>query len=89
MKWDKQTEEKTYWESSEFTEGAGQVPGDHHLVWEARIEHDGNDSWTWWVCVGDHTVEGSVTGVEDSVGSFTVCQGMVVVVVRHILKGHG
>ena len=69
--------------------GGGPGTGGHHLVWEARIEHNGNDSWTWWVCVGDHTVEGSVTGAAEEMAGFVLSQGMVSVVVAHILKGHG
>ncbi len=51
--WTQETEEKTYWEASKLT-------SDHQLVWQARIEHDENDSWTWWVSVGDCVAEGAV-----------------------------
>ncbi|TFH46694.1 MAG: hypothetical protein E4H01_09530 [Lysobacterales bacterium] len=32
--------------------------------WEARVEHDGEDSWVWWVWVGDgeYVAEGSLSG---------------------------
>jgi hypothetical protein len=43
--------------------------------WEARIEHDGEDSWMWWVAIkgGEYIAEGSVPGsdLEDDEDSFS------------------
>ncbi len=50
--WKEEEETKRYWETAKMS--------GHQVVWQARIEHDENDSWTWWVHVGDCVAEGSV-----------------------------
>ena len=61
-RWSLEEEKKSYWHAY----------GDH---WEARIEHDGEDSWTWWVAIseGEYIAEGSVPGVslEDGENPFS------------------
>ncbi len=49
--WSLEEEKKTYW-------------GAYSDNWEARIEHDGNDGWTWWVAIknGEYIAEGYVPG---------------------------
>jgi len=50
-RWGAEEETKKYWHA-------------YSDNWEARIEHDGNDGWGWWVSIkdGQCTAEGYVPG---------------------------
>lgn len=51
--WRLEEEKKSYWHA-------------YSDNWEMRIEHDGNDGWTWWVAIkdGEYIAEGGVSGAD-------------------------
>lgn len=47
--------------------------------WEARIEHDGEDHWMWWVGINDgqYTAEGAVPGALEDEEPVRQCKALV------------